>query len=94
MKSAVRSGVPSTPVISGSRLRMFRTRSPEALQVRDRPMVKNPLLSDEDRLVGHRRCEDCAMPTPPRLSLAALVIAIAIAIAIGIFAAALTIPPV
>lgn len=55
-------------------------------------MVKNPLLSDEDRLVGHRRCEDCAMQTPPRLSLAALVIAIAIAI--GIFAAALTIPPV
>lgn len=34
------------------------------------------------------------MPTPPRMSLAALVIAIAIAIAIGIFAAALTIPPV
>jgi hypothetical protein len=32
------------------------------------------------------------MPTPPRLSLAALVVAIAIAIAI--LAAALTIPPV
>jgi hypothetical protein len=57
-------------------------------------MVKNPLFSDEDRLVAHRRCEDGAMPTPPRLSLAALVVAVAIAIAIGIFAAALTIPPV
>jgi len=34
------------------------------------------------------------MPTPPRWSLAALVIVIAIGIAIGIFAASLTIPPV
>jgi hypothetical protein len=57
-------------------------------------MVKKPFGRIEDRLGGHSRCEDCAMPTPPRLSLVALVIAIAIAIAIGIFAAALTIPPV
>ena len=57
-------------------------------------MVKKLLRRTKDHLVGHRRCEDFAMPTPPRLSLAALVIAIAIAIAIGIFAASLTIPPV
>ena len=55
-------------------------------------MVKNPLGRIEDRLVGYIPCEDCAMPTPPSLSLVAL--AIAIAIAIAIFAAALTIPPV
>ena len=57
-------------------------------------MVKKLLRLTKDHLMGHRRCEDFAMPTPPRLSLAALVIAIAIAIAIGIFAASLTIPPV
>jgi hypothetical protein len=57
-----------------------------------RYMIKKPLGRIEDRLVGHSRCEDCGMPIPPRLSLVALVIAIAITI--GIFAAALTIPPI